>query len=248
MDPKIVMGIVTRQRPAQLRTCITSALATCGVPINFVVGFDDDYWGYQQCPTLSVVTPHLMVPRHYYVRGKNAVYDVANSLAVGKAEYFVLSNDDSEWLAPNWGMRAVNLLEQSFEDGQGALELFANGHLAHFISRFDFLNEFTGGTLADPMYTMYFSDSHLRNLLIEQDKYKSIQVKGSKIEEYHNRVVTHQLSITSDHLAFEVQCAWWEIDEGIFKNIWTDKGKRVGSVEDTDEEPADDDGTTVPAT
>jgi hypothetical protein len=244
MDPKIVMGIVTRQRPAQLRTCITSALATCGVPLQFVVGFDDDYWGYQQCLTLDVVHPHLMMPRHYYVRGKNAVYAGARDLAEGNAEYFVLSNDDSEWLAPNWGHRAVSLLEKSFEGGQGVLELFANGHLAHFISRFDFLDEFTGGMIADPMYTMYFSDSHLRNLLVEQEKYKAIHIKGSKLEEYHNRVVTHQLSITSDHLAFEVQCAWWEIDERVYNSIWTDKGKRV---KDTAEDLPDDNGTTVPA-
>jgi len=243
VDPKIVMGIVTRQRPRQLRTCITSALATCGVPINFVVGFDDDYWGYQQCLTLNVVKPYLMVPRHYYVRGKNAVYTEARNLAEGKADYFVLSNDDSEWLAPNWGARAVNLLEHSFEGGQGVLELFANGHLAHFISRFDFLDGFTNGLIADPKYTMYFSDSDLRNRLIEQDKYKAIQIKGSKLEEYHNRVVTHQLSITSDHLAFEVQCAWWDIDEAIFNSTWTDKGKRVADIE---EEPVDGNGTTVP--
>ena len=239
MDPKIVMGIVTRQRPEQLRRCITSALATCGLPLRFAIGFDDDYWGYNQCPQFAAVTKEFLVPRHYYVRGKNAVYDIARDMAGDEAEYFVLSNDDSEWLCPGWGQRAVELLESAFPDGQGCLELFSAGHLAHFIARFDFLDSFTGGVIADPRYTMYFSDTHLRNLLIEQDKYKNINLKGNMIDQYHARVVMHQLSVTGDHLAFEVQSAWWDVDEKVYNSIWTDDGKRV--------KPSDD-GTTVPTT
>ncbi len=231
-----IFGIVTRHRPDDVRRCVTSAIATAGAPMRIAILYDDDPVSFDMCPRWPYAQAINVTPRHYYVRGKNRMYQLAKEMA-GDAEYFVMSNDDSEWLRPDWLSSAQEALEKQFEDGMGIIEMFMSGHCAHWISKFKFIDEYLNGKLGDPRFTMYFSDTDMMLRTAGMDRYASIVPSGTMRDQYHNRIVAHKMAATADRTAYEVQSGWWEHDQAIFNELWPDHGKED---EDKCEDPPQD--------
>jgi hypothetical protein len=170
------------------------------------------------CPHWSFATTINLSPRHYYVRGKNAVYRLARTIS-DECEYYVMSNDDSEWVRPGWLESAQGALEDHFEDGMGILELFMQGHCAHYITKFKFVDKYLDGRLGDPRFTMYFSDTDMLIKMQAINKYGAITFDGDWNHQYHSRIVNHQLDAKGDRTAYEVQSTWWHIDEQVFNEL-----------------------------
>jgi hypothetical protein len=112
----------------------------------------------------------LLKPRHYYVRGMNELYNAMKRL-YPEMHYFVISNDDAEWMAPDWGEMAIQTFEKLLPDGKGVLEMADPTSCAHYLSTREFFDEEFGGVLCRLEYTHYYSDSHLRHQLIDQKRY-----------------------------------------------------------------------------
>lgn len=192
--------------------------------MRVAIVFDDDPVSYDMCPRWPYAQAINVTPRHYYVRGKNRLYQLAKGMA-GDTEYFVMSNDDSEWLRPGWLAAAEEALEKQFEDGMGILEMFMQGHCAHYITKFKFIDEYMDGRLGDLRYTMYFSDTDMMLKATDVKRYCAIVPEGGMRDQYHGRIVAHKMSVTADRTAFEVQCGWWDQDQAVFNEIWPDYGK-----------------------
>jgi len=190
--------------------------------------------GYEQCPNWPWAHKILLTPRHYYTRGKNAVYRAAKEVGrqLGRQVYYAQTSDDSEWLYPDWGKMAVNALESSFPNGLGVIELFQLGHCAHYVTKFEFVDGFLSGNLGDPVFTMYFSDTDMLIKCSNVDRYRAATPTGSMAEQSRNRIVTHAMNATGDHTAFEVQQAWWDVDADTFYKRYPERDDRPKPEDD----------------
>ena len=214
----ISIGILTRHRLSDLRRCATSAMATVGIPANVIIAFDDDLSNFRACPNWHWAMKFPLPMRHYYVRGMNVLFALMKQYNPN-LDYFVVTNDDSEFLTPGWGEEAISTLHERFPDGMGVLELAHPDLCAHYVSRRAVFDAHFEGNLAHPEYTMYFSDNHLRNSLKDMDMFASIEGSGGK------QIINHYLS--QDTLREDLRY-WRQSDRKVYKkyvtqNNWHDK-------------------------
>lgn len=213
----LVLGLITRNRNANLRRAVTSAAATSDIPLRIALMFDDDIAGFQQCPEWPYAQKQLLTPRHYYVRAMNKLFWFAKDTAADETDYLVISHDDDEWVRPNWASLAVEMLENAFPDGQGILELFAPSLCGHYITKFSFIEKHFNGRLAYPAYTMYFSDSEMRNECLKLNAYRALNPKPG------TELLVHNAYGTSDVVTREVQNAWFQDDREIYFERYPDE-------------------------
>ena len=209
MSDILTIIIPTRMRPNRLRRAIHSAVATVGMPTTVLVGWDHDLDGYNHCPDYPWLRKVDLPCRHYYVRAVNALYKYAKENIDG-FDYFVVCNDDDEFVFPNWGPAAIQALHKQFSDGMGLLELFAPGTIGHWLSRSQFFEETFHGRILEPCYTQYYADGELL------DHLRSIACYGSLLHE-QQAVISHSLYGTADQLALQVRKAWLESDTEMYK-------------------------------
>ena len=157
MAEEITLAVLTRGRFEDVIQCITTARATATGKLKVVVVVDDDiktYTGLEQWAgsrdNVKVVYLH---PRHYYVRGMNALYKHVDT------EYFVVSNDDVSFTHQGWDERALTAVRKC----GGIVELAGPDLCAHYITSRTFIDLSFDGLLAEPAYTFYCSDTELRN-------------------------------------------------------------------------------------
>lgn len=218
--PKIILGLLSRMRVPQLRTAVNSARSTVGddVDLKIVVLFDDDYAGFKMCPEWNGVYKVLATPRHYYCRAANKLYRLASSM--GKdldTDWFFFTHDDTEFVGTNWGTMVLDAYKAIYgpdRDNGGILECFGQGLCSHYLTRFSFVNKYLHGEIACPMYTNYFSDSHLLNLCAEVGKYAAIGF------DVRSAIINHQMYATRDAPSWEVQEAWFRADKKIYDARW----------------------------
>ncbi len=218
--PKIILGLLSRMRVPQLRTAVNSARSTVGddVDLEIVVVFDDDFAGFKMCPNWDGVHKYLATPRHYYCRAANKLYGLCDRLAKETdTDFFFFTHDDTEFVGSNWGSVVLNGYDAAFgtdpEDG-GILECFGQGLCSHYLTQFSFINRYLRGEIASPMYTNYFSDSHLLNLCAEVEKYAAMGF------DVRSAVINHQMYATRDAPSWEVQEAWFRQDKMIYDIRW----------------------------
>lgn len=204
------LGILTRGRPGDLRRCITSALATANEQIGVVVAFDDDHVGWNTTPEYKGVSRTLLLPRHYYVRGMNALYRFLQKVAADNSEtleHFAVCNDDVEWLAPSWPQLVRETMVREFEDGQGVLELADVDKCATYAGHAGLFARHFSNRLAEPCYTMYCSDTELLVRLRALDKWRFV------VHPTHGAVCRH--AEVRDALRTEVK-RWYESDRELY--------------------------------
>lgn len=211
--------ILSRNRATLLRRCIYSIMATCDVPYHITVGFDDDP-NWQNLKSIApAATGILLRPRHYYVRGVNALFRQAR-LNRPEMDFFVLLNDDVEFVVANWASRVLAFIKEEVPDGSGIAVLDAPDKCANYLSRVSFFDEFFDGQLAEPCYTMYYSDSELmaRAKALGRHFHGSLRVKteGGAME---MKVLKH--FVTDDDMRDEV-LRWSNSDKRTFE-------RRMGS-------------------
>jgi hypothetical protein len=173
-----------------------------------LVGWDDDIEGHDYCPDYRWLHKVLMPVRHYYVRAVNTLYNYAKQNIPG-FDYFIVCNDDDEFVRPGWGPQAIQELHRNFEDGMGVMEIFCPGALGHWMSRTQFFEDNFKGRILEPCYTQYWADGELLDRLKHMGKYCAIA------HEQH-AMISHYKYGTLDHLASEVRRAWWGIDMHIY--------------------------------
>jgi len=224
------IGVLTRHRSIQLRTCVNSAIATVGCPAQVTIAFDDDRAGYESCVDWPGTSHLLLRPRHYYVRGVNALFHHMRRLAHEQdrvLDYFCILNNDVEFVRGNWGPAGINYLSSKFPDGMGLVELVGPDVLGNYISRAALFDEHFGGRIAEPCYTMYFSDSELLNRLKQMGRYSHADLpsQGSLPDKILQHHVVHD-SLRSE--AF----SWFPVD----RQVYDERAKLHGwelSKEDT---------------
>jgi hypothetical protein len=202
--------IPTRQRPEQLQACINSIIATCGTfTPRFVVGFDDDYTNYSlflKTSRNAEVQAHYLAPRHYFVRGMNALFKAAND-AWDDFDYFVVCNDDDQFVYGGWDGAALDGYNAQFPDGLGVLELAFPKRLHTYFSRAQLFNDYFYGRLYNTAYTQFCGDHELLETLNAADKYRCVENLSSIF-----KVVKHYWGSTDDTLGQEVMGAWHGMD------------------------------------
>jgi hypothetical protein len=57
-------------------------------------------------------------------------------------DFFVICNNDSEFVMPYWGRKAQDAFWEIFPDGEGVLELFSGPLVGHYISRASFIDKY----------------------------------------------------------------------------------------------------------
>jgi hypothetical protein len=215
---RILVGICTRRRTKQLVTCAKSIAATIGTGLGLFVAVDDDIVSYDAIPNWPWSQKKLLYPRHYYVRAKMRLYEWCREYALEHGiKYFVHSADDSEWHLPQWGVGAIQKLEEIFPNGEGILELFWPGQCANYITKFSFIDNYLGGNLGDLAYTMYFSNTDLRNRARAISRYVAVSDM-----EPGSTIVSHQLDVNMDDTALEMQRTWFKLDEKVHTLKWGD--------------------------
>jgi len=144
-----------------MRRCIRSARNTVDCDLNIFVAIDDDdsYFTIPCIPLVGECEMTVLRPRHYYVRGMNALYTWMRP----HIDYFVVSNDDVTFDMKGWGPYVIAKLNEHFPAGEGILELAGPELAAHYATRASFIDGAFDGLLAEPAYTFYCSDTELRN-------------------------------------------------------------------------------------
>jgi len=206
-EPTITAGFLTRNRLPDLRRAVNSFIATVGVPFHVLVMFDDDSAGYNAYDPPPGVRKALVTMRHYYARGMNRMYQTMKE-TFPDMDYFMVSNDDVEFLMPHWGVRTLNEFPNLFPNDQlGLLEIGGlEERCAHYVSRRALFDQHFDGLLAEPCYTMYYSDSELMQRLRTMNKYRVI--------EQSNAICIHY--IVRDSLRYEVE-RWWHADKAEYE-------------------------------
>jgi hypothetical protein len=213
-DRKLVVGFPSRKGLTAVRKCVNSIVATANMPTQIVIAFDDDDMSYRSCPNWPFVDTYLLRPRHYYCRAVNALFAHIEQAAEGTTDYFMLTHDDVEFMVPDWGNLALETYNSVFPDGAGILELFSPGLCSHYVSRVSFIRDKFNGRLADPVYTNYFSDSHMLNQCAEEGWY------GALLLEEGLNIINHDLYSTRDAASLEVQEAWFHRDKELYRERW----------------------------
>jgi hypothetical protein len=205
--PPLTLAILTRRHRLAVQA-MESAVATAGCPLQVVIAFDDA--PREVCEAMSVllhcsnVRSFLLPVRHYYVRGMNALYHDMRTPPTS-ADKFVVINDDVLFTMRDWGPYVLDQYAQRFPDG-GVLELAGPDLCAHYISDVGFMDKMYNGRLADPRYTMYYSDSHLMRHMKKLGRYAYCPGPSG------NPVIHHQ--VVQDALRSEVEY-WMPIDRWI---------------------------------
>ena len=208
----LIVGLGTRNRLVELRRCITSIASTAGIPVKIVVAFDEDYASYIELHDYPYVSKVLLQPRHYYCRMMNVLYRKMHEVAEEEGStHFVLAHDDSEYALWDWGNKALDIHMGAYPDGNGVVDLFGPSMCSHYISTFKFIDEQHNGQLADPRYTMYYSDSDMLNKLAEKTQYAAIEGMG---------IFRHMTMSTHDALTAEVTRTWKDLDRQEYERRW----------------------------
>lgn len=205
--PTGFVGILSRNRPDTLLRCVTNVQSLAGGPLLVGIALDDDLVTYQNFPRILGVSRLLLQPRHYYVRGTNAVYRFLRQLADGAGlpfDYVVILNDDVEFQVFGWYPAAIAYLHERFPDGMGLVEFGVPDACANFITRAAFIDEHFGGEPANPVYTMYCSDSELLSRLKAMGRYASVQVDSGGAVLKHAQI--------QDALRAEMK-PWYTLDQ-----------------------------------
>ena len=157
--PDLTVIIPSRGRLESLRRCVNSAIALATEPPSVIVYFDDDkecYEAYNQPPEVEKA---LFGPeRLYYVTTMNtALKDLINQ----EVDYFIVANNDQEFIEPGWDQIALDKFEEKFPDGEGVLEIGNHETLSYntFISRTQFWQEHFDSQLFDPRFVQYYADT-----------------------------------------------------------------------------------------
>jgi hypothetical protein len=213
-DHKLIVGFPSRKGLTAVRKCVNSIVATANVPTQVVIAFDDDGISYRACPDWPFVDTHLLRPRHYYCRSVNALFQYIKQAAEGTTDYFILTHDDVEFVTPDWGNLVIGAYERVLPGG-GILELFSPGLCSHYISSISFIDDEFDGRLADPVYTNYYSDSHMLNQCAEKGRYAALLLPEGM------NILNHDLFSTRDAASLEVQEAWFHVDQQLYRERWT---------------------------
>ncbi len=166
----ITLGILTRDRPAQLRICLESARDTAKNKFRTVLLYGDDYAGYNSPPRYNLAPMHvfLSTPRMFYYADLRLLYQHMHE--VTDLDLFVISNDDCEFMVGGWDKSAEEQLYEEFDDGMGVLSFWE--HPFHtFMSRAKLFDEQYDGVLAPEDYVFYFGDSERHDDLLERDQW-----------------------------------------------------------------------------
>lgn len=202
-----------------MRTAVHSAVALSDMPLQIVVLFDDDPLGYRMAPDWPYVHKVLAEPRHYYVRAANKLFQIVEDLKPD-TDWFFFTHDDVEFVRPGWGPLTIGAYEQVLPDG-GILECFGLGLCSHYLTKRSFIRDNFGGRLADTRYTNYYSDSHMLNECAQMGKYATVKLDSARA------ILNHQTTATRDAPSWEVQEAWFQDDQEIYKAAWPDFGKEL---------------------
>jgi len=168
MNPELTLIILSRGRLQSLRRAVNSAVAYAGCSIEVRIFFDGDTATFEAYDPPLGVTKHLLIPRHYYVRGMNAAF---MGVAETGVDVFAICNNDQEFIASNWAVKAKEELWGSFEFGNGVIELGNSaGRLDTFIARVPYFIEHFGGALFDSRFLQYYADTDLFKELKEREK------------------------------------------------------------------------------
>ena len=169
MNPELTLIILSKGRLESLRRAVNSAIAYAGCSIRVEVFFDDDVSTFEAYEPPPGVGKHLLMPRHYYVRGMNAAF---MSIAKDGVDVFAICNNDQEFVEPEWVRKVKEELWTSFEGGRGVLEIGNGaGHLNVFVSRVSFFAEFFEKAIFDSRFLQYYADTDLLKALKEMDKF-----------------------------------------------------------------------------
>ena len=205
MPPKITLLCVTRSRLPNLKRMVTSFISTVGCDFEIVVGFDDDFTSYNACPDYPRVHKVLLSPRHYYVRGANALYHFGKR-NIKDFGYFVLTGDDTEFIVTGWGPALIAAYERDYPEG-GVVDLVEPNACAHFFSHKDFYDSQFDGLLWPMEYTMYNSDTEMVCRLRQMGRLSHMKVNISPTQQ--RAVMIHHL--TKDAMRDELSYwSYWD--------------------------------------
>ncbi|KKK72286.1 hypothetical protein LCGC14_2905360 [marine sediment metagenome] len=166
----ITLGILTRNRPEELQTCIVSSLDTAAEPddLLIVLLFGDDMVGYKTHPHHPQIRRFLSTPRMFYYSDLRLLYQHMHE--VGDLDLFVIANDDCEFMVGGWDKIAEEQLYENFDDGMGVVSFWQ--HPFHtFMSRAKLFDEQYDGILAPEDYVFYFGDSERHADLVERNQW-----------------------------------------------------------------------------
>jgi glycosyltransferase involved in cell wall biosynthesis len=209
-DPKplLTVGIPTVGRAEKLRHCVNSVLALAGCPVRVVLLFGD-YTAYHHFPDIPGVFKFLQVPRRYYVADVNTLF--AKMHQWEDLDFFAITNDDSEFVMPNWGIRTIDTLMNNFEDGMGVIEMFVSG-MHDYLSRAKLFDEHYGGKLLPEHYVHFCADSERTMELRKNEQFvQFVPIKWGE------RIIRHEAYMVDDALSVENQEMWHARDHQVFE-------------------------------
>lgn len=157
MSEPLTIIISSRGRLESLRRCVNSAIAYADRRPNIEIYFDDDQECFEAytCPP-NVVKDDIM-ERAYYVAIMNHAFDNLAS----DVDYFIICNNDQEFIEPGWDIIAMDKLYEKWPDGMGVLEIGNHEDLSYntFLSRTSFWVEHYDGKLFNPDFIQYYADT-----------------------------------------------------------------------------------------
>lgn len=164
------LGVVARNRPAALLRCLQSAYCNAGSSITLTayVLFDGDAETPYAIPRYRWANYIIQPLRMYYVSCANRlVRDYL--LAPPAPDFFVLTDDDTEFVGEGWAETAIQHHQQDFPDRIGVVELVDVNECCHFLTTPETV-EWLGGELYDSRYRQFFHDTVLMERLRDADK------------------------------------------------------------------------------
>lgn len=209
----ITVGIPSRNRLDSLRRCINSIAATIGCNFRICVLFGDDELGYKFLPAYPYVQKKNVSPRGYYVKDVNRTLDFMRETATAEylLDYFVITQDDTEFVLPNWGNALISTLHRAFDNGYGAIDFFSQHGFSNVISRIAVFDNECDGKFLPEEYAHYFADSVRRQQLYDKNMFAWIDYK-SPLE----CVCFHPHYATVDPTGLEARLRWFDQDEATF--------------------------------
>lgn len=158
--PRVVVGIVTRQRTGLLQQCMNSAVINAGnADVSVVAMFDDDREGADLIPDYPWLTKLVSPHRVYYVRAAN---ELCRFILKHDPDYFCIIDDDTEFIQPPWAEVCIQWLQHIAPGGFGMLDLLSYKECCHIFTTPTFVRDFLGGELYDTRYLQFYHDSALR--------------------------------------------------------------------------------------